>query len=75
MPYNNWPLKKLKIITYLEVSGKRSKWLFDCKTVGFFLKISKEMWRKSLTRASLTARVYLNTQKYGLFCSVNGCRF
>ena len=29
----------------------------DCKTVGFFLKISKEIgkaWRKSLTRASLT---------------------
>ena len=35
----------------------------DCKTVGFFLKISKEIgkaWRKSLTRAkraSLTRRV------------------
>ena len=58
----------------------------DCKTVGFFLKISKEIgegWRKSLTRANrpslasfqtfcLTAhaRAYLNTQKYGLFCSV-----
>ena len=58
----------------------------DCKTVGFFLKISKEIgegWRKSLTRANrpslasfhtfyLTARarVYLTTQKYGLFCSV-----
>ena len=76
----------------------------DCKTVGFFLKISKEIvkaWRKSLTRASftrpgrvrrrekksvspqsrslfsasfqtfcLTARAYLNTQKYGLFCSL-----
>ena len=28
--------------------------LLDCKTVGFFLKISKEIgnaWRKSLTRA------------------------
>ena len=83
----------------------------DCKTVGFFLKISKEIdeaWRKSrmrakrasLTRPSaceasekkqkkkqrlspvslsvfslapafcLTARAYLNTQKYGLFCSL-----
>ena len=50
----------------------------DCKTVGFFLKISQEIgkaWRKSLTRAKraslgLTARVYLNTQKYGLFCSL-----
>ena len=67
----------------------------DCKTVGFFLKISKEFgkaWRKSLTRAKrasltrppqsrslfsalfqtfcLTARAYLNTQKYGLFCSL-----
>ena len=50
----------------------------DCKTVGFFLKISKEIgnaWRKSLMRANiaslpslaLTARAYLNTQKYGLF--------
>ena len=48
----------------------------------FFLKISKA-WRKSLTRAKprslfsasfqtfcLTARAYLNTQKYGLFCSL-----
>ena len=83
----------------------------DCKTVGFFLKISKEIskaWRKSLTRARrasltrptgvwgerkktifsvspqsrslfsasfqtfcLTARAYLNTQKYGLFCSLD----
>ena len=65
----------------------------DCKTVGFFLKISKEVgnaWRKSLMRANrasltpqsrslfsasfhtfcLTARAYLNTQKYGLFCSL-----
>ena len=56
----------------------------DCKTVGFFLKITKEIgkaWRKSVTRANrasltrplfsasfhtfcLTARAYLNTQKY-----------
>ena len=66
----------------------------DCKTVGFFLKISKEIgkaWRKSLTRAKrailtrqsrslfsaslqtfcLTARAHLNTQKYGLFCSLD----
>ena len=65
----------------------------DCKTVDFFLKISKEIgkaWLKSLTRAKraslspqsrslfsalfetfcLTARAYLNTQKYGLFCSL-----
>ena len=45
----------------------------------FFLKISEEIgkaWRKSLTRVKrassfqtfrLTARAYLNTQKYGLF--------
>ena len=77
--------------------------LLDCKTVGFFLKISKEIgkaWGKSLTRAKraslpeareksvspqsrsvfsssfhtfcLTARAYLNTQKYGLFCSLAG---
>ena len=74
----------------------------DCKTVGFFLKISQEIgkaWRKSLTREArephtpvgifsvspqsrslfsasfqtfcLTARAYLNTQKYGLFCSLD----
>ena len=78
----------------------------DCKTDGFFLKISSEIgkaWRKSLTRAQrasltrptgverkkavspqsrslfsasfqtfcLTARAYLNTQKYGLFCSLS----
>ena len=59
----------------------------DCKTVGFFLKISKEIgkaWPKSLTVSPqsrsvfsasfqtfcLTARAYLNTQKYGLFCSL-----
>ena len=33
---------------------KFSNWRIDCKTVGFFLKISKEIgkaWRKSLTRA------------------------
>ena len=62
----------------------------DCKTVGFFLKISKEIgkaWRMCLTRAKLqpqsrslfstsfqtfcsTALAYLNTQKYGLFCSL-----
>ena len=67
-----------------------SKWTvqeLDCKTVGFFLKISKEIgkaWRKSLARAKpaslfstsfqtfcLTACPYLNTQKYGLFCSLS----
>ena len=46
----------------------------------FFLKISKEIgkaWRESRPRASasfqtfcLTARAHLNTQKYGLFCSL-----
>ena len=33
------------------------RWELDSKTVGFFLKISKQIgkaWRKSLTRASLT---------------------
>ena len=51
----------------------------DCKTSVFFLKISKEIsktWRRSLFSASfqtfcLTARAYLNTQKYGLFCSLS----
>ena len=63
------------------------KYALDGKTVGFFLKISKEIgkaWRKSLTLAKsrslfsasfqtfcLTARAYLNTQKYGLLCSLN----
>ena len=46
----------------------------DCKTVGFFLKSSKEIgkaWRKSLrARVSHALRAYLNTQKYGLFCSL-----
>ena len=56
----------------------------DCKTVGFFLKISKGIGKawwgvspqsRSLFSASfqtfcLTARAYLNTQKYGLFCSL-----
>ena len=78
--------------------GKDDRIGVDCKTVGFFLKISKEIgkaWRKSLKRAKrvrrqkktfspqshspfsasfqtfcLTARAYLNTQKYGLFCSL-----
>ena len=91
-----WIAKKVKRI-------KRETQLVDCKTVGFFLKISKEIgkaWRKNLTRAKrasltrpsgerksvspqsrslfsasfqtfcLTARAYLNTQKYGLFCSL-----
>ena len=52
------------------------------KQSGFFLKISKEIgkaWRKGLTRSlfsasfqtfCLTARAYLNTQKYGLCCSL-----
>ena len=42
----------------------------DCKTVGFFLKISKEIgkaWRAS--------RAYLNTEKYGLFCSLQVSKF
>ena len=74
--------------------GRRVGFSLDCKTVGFFLKISKEIvkaWRKSLTRDArephspqprtlfsasfqtfcLTARAYLNTQKYGLFCSLD----
>ena len=47
----------------------------DCKTVSFFLKISKEIgkaWRKSLARDTfcLTTRASLNTQNYGLFCSL-----
>ena len=36
------------------MSGRFINLVVDCKTVGFFLKISKEIgkaWRKSLTRA------------------------
>ena len=57
--------------------GGKTGAIVDCKTVVFFLKISKEIgkaWRKSLTRAKratftcfqphLTVRAYLNTQKY-----------
>ena len=66
---------KLKKNNLEEVITLRAQ--IDCKTVGFFLKISKEIgkaWR-SLFSASFqtfcsTARAYLNTQKYGLFCSL-----
>ena len=91
---------KSEILVGKSNSSHHSVWeALDCKTVGFFLKISKEIgkaWRKSLTRAKrasltrpsgvspqsrslfsassqafcLTARAYLNTQKYGLFCSL-----
>ena len=46
------PKKKNWLILILEEFWVCS--LLDCKTVGFFLKISKEIgkvWRKSLTRA------------------------
>ena len=56
--------------------GGKTGAIVDCKTVVFFLKISKvigKVWRKSLTRAKratrtcsqphLTVRAYLNTQK------------
>lgn len=46
-----------------------SPYELDCKTVGFFLKISKEIGA-SFQTFYLTARAYLNTQKYGLFCSL-----
>ena len=80
---------------------RATAYLLDCKTVGFFLKISKEIvkaWGTSPTRAKrasltrptgspqsrslfsasfqnfcLTARAYLNTQKYGLVFSLRGC--
>ena len=72
-------LIKLSGRTFLRIGVSKKKssqtWkvpkLLDCKTVGFFLKISKEIskaWRKSLTCAkcaSLEAR-----GKYGLFCSL-----
>ena len=39
----------------------------DCKTVVFFLEISN---CASFETFCLTARAYLNTQKYGLCCSL-----
>ena len=42
----------------------------DCKTVGFFLKISKE-----IGKAWRAPRAYLNTEKYGLFCSLPASKF
>ena len=85
------------------------RWELDSKTVGFFLKISKQIgkaWRKpyvalracetrekkkrtfsvspqshspfsaSFQTFCLTARAYLNTQKYGLFCSLDSnCKY
>ena len=42
----------------------------DCKTVGFFLKISKE-----IGKARRASRAYLNTEKYGLFCSLPASKF
>ena len=94
--FNTLLIKKgMKLFLYLLI-------YIDCKTVGFFLKISKEIGkacRKSLKRAKLasltrpyfysvspqsrclfsasfqtsclTARAYLNMQKYGLFCSLS----
>ena len=77
------------------VGNSTAQYYLDCKTVGFFLKFSKEIgkaWRKSYAReahephtpigrlslVSLSVfslvpdlRAYLNTQKYGLFCSLN----
>ena len=55
--------------------------MIDCKTDVFFLKVSKEIgkvWReehephsRACAAFCLTAHSYLNTQKYGLFCSLN----
>ena len=52
----------------------------DCKTVGFFSKSVKKSVKRGVrvlrarsaraSHARLTARAYLNTQKYGLFCSL-----
>ena len=45
----------IQVHTGLLLRFEYLKHLIDCKTVGFFLKISKEIgkaWRKSLTRAN-----------------------
>ena len=48
-------------------------WKVDCKTVGFFSKSvrkSRSLFSASFQTFCLTAHAYLNTQKYGLFCSL-----
>ena len=48
----SYTLGKLTVV--IKPSVKYVPEMLDCKTVGFFLKISKEIgkaWRKSLTRA------------------------
>ena len=95
----SWPRPTNPILSRFKEDWNAFSWL-DCKTVGFFLKISKEIgkaWRTSLTREARephtpvgrvspqsrslfsasfqtfcsTARAYLNTQQYGLFCSLS----
>ena len=56
---------------YLNIKNK----LIDCKTVGVFLKMSKEIgkvWRFSLVPDLLfdSSRVLELRKKYGLFCSL-----
>ena len=45
----------------------------DCKKVSFFSPQSRSLFSasfQSFQTFCLTARAYLNTQKYGLFCSL-----
>ena len=44
--------------------------LLDCETVGFFSPQSRSLFSASFQTFCLTARAYLNTQKYGLLCSL-----
>ena len=66
-----------RVLEYAKIRTVLQCTVVDCKTVCFFLKISKEISPQSRSLFSgsfqtfcLTARAYLNTQKYGLFCSL-----
>ena len=52
-----------------QASSSEEDWRLDCKTVGFFLKISKEIgkaWRKSLTRAKRASLTLLSLSVFSL---------
>ena len=79
----SYTLGKLTVV--IKPSVKYVPEMLDCKTVGFFFSKSvkksvKRGVRVVRARAShaktfcLTARAYLNTQKYGLFCSLLKCQ-
>ena len=55
------------------MSGRLINRVVDCKTAGFFLKISKEIgkvWRKSLTRANRASLTRLSPVSLSVFSLV-----